>query len=324
MKCLRIISYVALAGKLASGSDGGAERVSPLVLRANEAAAKPTAMVNLPVVMKKLEPADSQVLRLPGPAVSRRVSAAPPAATPVAKEASVGLPALPVTSVAPITPSSVLTPHIDTTRLAAKPEGLLSVSVPPVPRPSASKWDSLPVWRPRSVPSLPYAPAVAERRSIDPAVIQTLAVVGTIPAPLRPDVEGMTSLPPDLIRESAIFCQKEIGQISLSEARAIFGEPRRQRPASDEEEAENGHIYAFRDPTGRYKELELDFGSEKGLLRAVFVYPWNLTWLECRRLWGSRVSATEGNQGRVFYSYVNRHLDVLVDHQGKVISLGLY
>ena len=39
---------------------------------------------------------------------------------------------------------------------------------------------------------------------------------------------------------------------------------------------------------------------------------------------GANVSATEGNKGRVFYSYVNRHLDVLVDHDGKVISLGLY
>jgi hypothetical protein len=31
-----------------------------------------------------------------------------------------------------------------------------------------------------------------------------------------------------------------------------------------------------------------------------------------------------GNKGRIFYSYVNRHLDVLVDQDGKVISLGVY
>jgi len=70
--------------------------------------------------------------------------------------------------------------------------------------------------------------------------------------------------------------------------------------------------------------LELDFDKDKGLLRTVFIYPWNLTWTECRKLWGAKVSATEGNAGRVFYSYVNRRLDVLVDHDGKVISLGLY
>ena len=30
------------------------------------------------------------------------------------------------------------------------------------------------------------------------------------------------------------------------------------------------------------------------------------------------------NDGRTFYSYMNRHLDVLVDPSGKVVSLGLY
>jgi hypothetical protein len=56
----------------------------------------------------------------------------------------------------------------------------------------------------------------------------------------------------------------------------------------------------------------------------VFVYPWKLTWLECRRIWGANVNSTEANKGRKFYSYINRRLDVLVDPGGKVISLGLY
>jgi len=127
-----------------------------------------------------------------------------------------------------------------------------------------------------------------------------------------------------LAQESAVFCQRGIGRWTLAEARSVLGEPQRQRPALDNDSTEDGYIYAFLDPTNRYKELELDFGKESGLLRSVFVYPRNLTWQECRKLWGANVSATEGNKGRVFYSYVNRHLDVLVDHDGKVISLGLY
>jgi hypothetical protein len=128
----------------------------------------------------------------------------------------------------------------------------------------------------------------------------------------------------DLVQESAVFCQREISRWTLADARAILGEPQRQRPAIGDDYTENGQIYAFHDPTRRYRELELDFGKENGLLRTVFVYPWDLTWQDCRKLWGTQVSATDGNKGRVFYSYVNRHLDVLVDHQGKVISLGLY
>ena len=34
--------------------------------------------------------------------------------------------------------------------------------------------------------------------------------------------------------------------------------------------------------------------------------------------------AATAAQGRHFYSYLNRRLDVLVDNAGKVISLGLY
>jgi len=36
------------------------------------------------------------------------------------------------------------------------------------------------------------------------------------------------------------------------------------------------------------------------------------------------VNSTEVSQGRVFYSYLGRKLDVLVDSAGKVISFGLY
>jgi hypothetical protein len=140
-------------------------------------------------------------------------------------------------------------------------------------------------------------------------------------APLEPH---KPAYPAGMATESAVFCQREIGHWTLADARATLGEPQRQRPAIDDDANENGHIYAFRDPTSRYRELELDFGKESGILRSVFVYPWNLTWQDCRKLWGTSVSATEGNKGRIFYSYLNRHLDVLVGHDGKVISLGLY
>jgi len=66
------------------------------------------------------------------------------------------------------------------------------------------------------------------------------------------------------------------------------------------------------------------FAQGGGALRAVFMYPAQMTWKECRRLWGMNVNATEAGKGRTFYSYNNRHLDVLVDPDGKVISLGLY
>jgi hypothetical protein len=104
----------------------------------------------------------------------------------------------------------------------------------------------------------------------------------------------------------------------------LLGEATRQRLALGEDQLETGLILAFADPTGRYKELELDFVNDTGALRGVFAYPWKMTWQECRRLWGARITARKANQGRTFYSYLNRRLDVLVDPNGEVISLGLY
>ena len=146
------------------------------------------------------------------------------------------------------------------------------------------------------------------------------------PKPGGPAPRSSTKVfyPPAFEQNSALFCQKMIGQWTADDARFLLGQPVHQRPAYGDNQTVNGQIYAFSDPTGRYKELELDFESGTGLLRTVFVYPLNMTWQECRRQWSGEVSATEANKGRKFYSYMDRRLDVLVDPAGKVISLGLY
>jgi hypothetical protein len=59
-------------------------------------------------------------------------------------------------------------------------------------------------------------------------------------------------------------------------------------------------------------------------LRTVFVYPVKMTWKECRRVYGTGVATNEAGNGRMFYSYINRRMDVLVDASGNVISLGIY
>ena len=172
----------------------------------------------------------------------------------------------------------------------------------------------------------PPAPPIAAPKAAPPKVAET--VVPPIPPPSddHPPVPRRAApvYPAAFEDDSAVFCQTKIGHWTEADALALLGEPSRQRLALGEDQSETGLILAFADPTGRYKELELDFAHQTGALRGVFAYPWKMTWQECRRRWGARITARKANQGRTFYSYLNRRLDVLVDTSGTVISLGLY
>jgi len=196
--------------------------------------------------------------------------------------------------------------------------GTASVPVPPVLRnQDADQQDDVIVLLPGAPASNPEAAKPAPAESTKPSA----------PAPpvgAAPHNSTKVIYPPAFEQNSALFCQKMIGQWTADDARFLLGQPLRQRPAYGDNQSVNGQIFAFADPTGHYKELELDFESGTGLLRTVFVYPQNMTWQDCRRQWSGAVSATEANKGRKFYSYMDRRLDVLVDSAGKVISLGLY
>ncbi len=138
-----------------------------------------------------------------------------------------------------------------------------------------------------------------------------------------PAEESIDPLPSELKAESAIYVQRRLGEWQVGDARQILGEPRARRDAY-EDGVVTGDIYAFRDPTRRYREFELLFDHETKLLRSAFIYPWRMTWNECRDLWGEEVNTTTMANGQIFRSYLNRRLDVLADRNGNVINLGIY
>jgi hypothetical protein len=166
-----------------------------------------------------------------------------------------------------------------------------------VPKPAA----------PAAVAPPPVVTANAKPSPLGPAAV---------PAAVKPAAPATQPL--------ADLCQQQIGHWKEKDAREALGAPLRQRPAYDEKKAVNGTIYAFADASNQYKELELDFDKKTGNLRTVFAYPLRLTWQDCRRQWTGSTTAADAAQGRKFYSYTNRRLDVLVDPGGKVISLGWY
>ena len=191
-------------------------------------------------------------------------------------------------------------------------------SLPPVLR-NAEKEDSLRVVLPGAPVALAPDPPPMPVETAPPPEVDIAADLE------RPRLRrGELSYPAEYGAESAVFCQKQIGVWTQADAIAVLGAPKGHRVSLDDDGAEDGDIVAFSDASSRYRELELDFDRETGTLRTVFAYPWKMTWQECRKLWGVRVSSTDADKGRKFYSYLDRRLDVLVDPAGKVINFGLY
>jgi hypothetical protein len=218
-------------------------------------------------------------------------------------------------------------------RATAAPEGTNSKpKVSPVLRPSEPP-DSGQITLPGPAPAvtapapkpLTSAPSAAKLAPLPAkAVVENAVMRRPLALPIAPPAPSKPSPLMEIGREVGAYCQKQIGHWKEGDARKLLGEPKRHRPAYDEKHAVNGTIYAFTDPTNKYKELELDFDQQSGSLRTVFVYPPRLSWQECHRLWNGPVAAADAAQGRKFYSYTNRRLDVLVDPAGNVISLGWY
>ncbi len=162
------------------------------------------------------------------------------------------------------------------------------------------------------LPGIAAAQEIAERTG-SPGIGETLTT-------LRDSAHAQAV---ELKAESAIYLQRRLGVWQEDDAKKVLGEPRRRRDAL-EEGSVTGAILAFRDPTNRYREFELLFDLQTKNLRAVYIYPWQMTWSECRELWGEDVNTTEVANGNFFRSYRSRHLDVLVDRTGNVINLGIY
>jgi hypothetical protein len=293
MKWSIIVSTIVLAGGMAyAEGPAGKDRPSPGDVGNTSAAAsaRTPGSFALPPVLQKDEPTDNVNVTLPGSAPAQ---GPPPAAASVSKSR----PAAP--------------PHPVNSRGAAPAAPAPATASSTSPAPAAPKADSQP--RDRGFPLV--ADAVIRRDPPAQPEEDPRPILHRPPKPI---------LPSDFQRDSAFFVQKRIGEWTQPDAYNLLGAPVRTRPATDDGKTENGKIYAYSDPTARYRELELDFAADTGLLRTVFVYPWKMTWKDCLRVWGSQVTATDANKGRTFYSYVNRHVDVLVDATGKVISFGLY
>jgi hypothetical protein len=131
---------------------------------------------------------------------------------------------------------------------------------------------------------------------------------------------------PDAMRKSlGDFLVSRLTVWTKQDAQAVMGEPYAHRYAYDQAKNVAGDIYSFRDPTANANHVELLFDSKTSRLTNIYLYPARTSsWDDCKKLWGKDVTMRKNPDGSKFAMYKNRHLNVLLDKNDWVISLGLY
>jgi S1-C subfamily serine protease len=145
----------------------------------------------------------------------------------------------------------------------------------------------------------------------------------------QPSIQSTSSVSPvpDEMRKSVgDFLATRLLVWSEQDAQKVMGDPLSHRFAYDQARNVTGDIYTFRDPTLNADHIELGFDSKTNRLTNVYLYPVRLTtWEDCKKLWGNDAKvAIKNPDGSKIYAYKNRHVNVLLDKNNRVVSLGLY
>ena len=139
---------------------------------------------------------------------------------------------------------------------------------------------------------------------------------GTIPVGRVP--EEMKTVP------SGKFLEDQLQKWTFDDAQRVMGVPIRQRQSFGKDKVVNGNIYAYFDPTGRYREFELDFDASTKKLVTVYLYPWNMTWDQCKEAWGENADLETRADGTQMHFYKERRLLVNTQKDGRVINFAVY
>ena len=117
------------------------------------------------------------------------------------------------------------------------------------------------------------------------------------------------------------YLEHQFGLWTVDDSKILLGEPHGHRFGAGDPIPE---IWAYDDPTKSARQIELVFDGKTKKLHDFFIYPVNVTWEDCKKLWGNNVRIQKSNNGTRFYMYKDRHLNVLVSANGTVVSFGVY
>ncbi len=140
-----------------------------------------------------------------------------------------------------------------------------------------------------------------------------------------PTTGSINQVPDEMRKSVGDFLARQLLVWTLQDAQALMGEPLGHRFAYDQAQNVIGDIYSFRDPSMNTNHVELAFDSKTSRLTNIYLYPARTSsWGDCKKLWGKDATIRKNPDGTKFAVYKNRHLNVLLDKNDWVISVGLY
>ena len=105
-------------------------------------------------------------------------------------------------------------------------------------------------------------------------------------SPPAAPVASKVAISEEMKKSSYWYVESKLFVWTKKEADAELGEPVRNRHAFDQNKNIMGEIYAYTDPTKLLREIELNFDSKTQKIMAIYGYPWDFTWTQCKALWG--------------------------------------
>jgi len=117
------------------------------------------------------------------------------------------------------------------------------------------------------------------------------------------------------------YLEHQFGLWTLEDSKVLLGDPHGHRFGAGDPIPE---IWAYDDPTKFARQIELVFDGRTKKLHDFYIYPINVTWNDCKTLWGNNVRTQKNADGTRFHLYKDRHLNVLVSPNDTVISFGVY
>lgn len=144
----------------------------------------------------------------------------------------------------------------------------------------------------------------------------------TASAPAAAPVVSKVAISEEMKKSSYWYVESKLHVWTKKEADAELGDPIRQRHAFDQKNNVIGEIYAYNDPTKLLREIELNIDSTTQKVVGIYGYPWDMTWTQCKSLWGDKVTTTKNADGSRFHTYKDRNLHVLVGKDERVVNLG--